>query len=153
MNKLEIGKRLTACLVAMVMVASVNAQTKGDSRGDTLAFNGTLRNAEYEVALRVNLYEQDVTVPGQELYGMLAGYLQRDKTSFCWLITSATVTDSRTALLEMVNDYGSEDLTAVLTYDGDSLYTLRQQVGSTLKVPKGGKWQRLPKVLRFKLME
>jgi hypothetical protein len=50
----------------------------------------------------------------------------------------------------MINDYGSEDLTAILTAKNDSLYELRQVEGSTLKVPKNGKWQKLPKTLEFK---
>jgi hypothetical protein len=50
----------------------------------------------------------------------------------------------------MINDYGSEDLTASLTIKDDSIYVLRQEDGSTLKVPKNGKWQKLPKTLEFK---
>jgi hypothetical protein len=49
----------------------------------------------------------------------------------------------------MINDYGSEDLTATLTAENDSLYVLKQIDGSTLKVPNNGKWQKLPK--RFEL--
>ena len=50
----------------------------------------------------------------------------------------------------MINDYGSEDLTATLTVENDSLYVLKQVEGSTLKVPKDGKWQKLPSKLVFK---
>ena len=140
---------MIAAIAVMMMALTAGAQT-GGSEGDSLVFKGTLRNAEYEVTVRLNLYAKDVMVPGQELYGELAGYLQRDNTSYCWLFTGATLSDSRTARIEMVNDYGSEDLTAELTYDGDSVYTLRHTDGSTLKVPKGGKWLKLPKVLRLK---
>jgi len=100
--------------------------------------------------MRINFYAQDITVPGQELYGQLPGYLQRERNTFSWLFTSVSLSDDHTAQLEMVNDYGSEDLTALLTFDGDSTYTLKQQEGSTIKVPRDGKWQRLPKILRFK---
>ena len=44
----------------------------------------------------------------------------------------------------------SEDLTATLTAENDSLYVLKQVEGSTLKVPKEGKWQKLPSKLVLK---
>ena len=77
------------------------------------------------------------------------GYLGKKHNSFCWLITSSKI-DGEKAELQMINDYGSEDLTATLTVENDSLYVLRQVEGSTLKVPKDGKWQKLPSKLVFK---
>ena len=112
-------------------------------------FRAYLINNEYEVYLRIDFYDETITIPGQELYGELPGYLGKKNNSFCWVITSAKIQD-RTAHLAMINDYGSEDLTAVLTAKNDSLYELRQVEGSTLKVPKNGKWQKLPKTLEFK---
>ena len=69
--------------------------------------------------------------------------------SFCWVITAANI-NGNTAELQMINDFGSEDLNATLTVENDSLYRLKQVEGSTLKVPKNGKWQKLPKNLVFK---
>ena len=112
-------------------------------------FHAYLYNNEYEVYLKINLYDEDVEVPGQELYGPLPGYLGKKHNSFCWLITSSKI-DGEKAELQMINDYGSEDLTATLTLENDSLYVLRQVEGSTLKVPKDGKWQKLPSKLVFK---
>ena len=112
-------------------------------------FRAYLINNEYEVYLRIDFYDETITIPGQELYGELPGYLGKKNNPFCWVITSAKIQD-RTAHLAMINDYGSEDLTAVLTAKNDSLYELRQVEGSTLKVPKNGKWQKLPKTLEFK---
>ena len=112
-------------------------------------FRAYLINNEYEVYLRIDFYDETITIPGQELYGQLPGYLGKKNNSFCWVITSAKIQD-RTAHLAMINDYGSEDLTAILTAKNDSLYELRQVEGSTLKVPKNGKWQKLPKTLEFK---
>ena len=118
--------------------------------GSDAAFRAYLFNKEYEVFLRINFYEQDVTVPGQELYGQLPGYLGKKHNSFCWLITSATIKDEQTARINLINDYGSEDLTAQLTRQDDSTYVLRQLEGSALKVPRNGKWQKLPKSLQLK---
>jgi len=112
-------------------------------------FRAYLLNKEYEVYLRIDFYEESITVPGQELYGQLPGYLGKLHNSFCWVITSATIEDN-TARIAMINDFGSEDLIATLTCENDSLYRLKQIEGSTLKVPKNGKWQKLPKTLEFK---
>ena len=112
-------------------------------------FRAYLFNNEYEGFLRIDLYKQNITVPGQDLYGELPGYLSKQHNSFCWLITSAEV-NGKKATLQMINDYGSEDLTASLTQKNDSIYILQQEEGSTLKVPKNGKWQKLPKTLEFK---
>jgi hypothetical protein len=100
--------------------------------------------------MRINLYDQDVQVPGHDLYGALPGFLGKQHNSFCWPITSCQVVDERKATLQLINDFGSEDLTATLTCKNDSVYVLRQDAGSTLKMPHNGKWRKLPKTLEFK---
>ena len=112
-------------------------------------FHAYLINKEYNVYLRINFYQENISVPGQELYGKLPGYLSKQHNSFCWLITSAEVEGNK-ATLQMINDYGSEDLTATLTAESDSVYILKQIEGSTLKVPNNGKWQKLPKILELR---
>ena len=52
--------------------------------------------------------------------------------------------------MTMINDFGSEDLEASLTRKNDSIYIFKQEKGSTVKIPKNGKWQKLPKTLEFK---
>lgn len=114
------------------------------------AFRAYLYNNEYNVFLNINFYEQNITVPGQELYGQLPGYLGKQNNTFCWVITSAKLKDDNTAEIMLINDYGSEDLTARLTRQNDSIYTFRQLDGSALKVPKNGRWQKLPKTFELK---
>jgi hypothetical protein len=121
----------------------VKAQTNNEP------FRAYLSNNEYDVFLRINFYEQDVNVPGQDLLGQLPGYLGKKNNSFAWLITSAKINGNK-AKLQLINDYGSEDLTATLTRKNDSIYVLKQESGSTLKVPNKGKWLKLPKTLEFK---
>ena len=130
-------------IVFHLSLLSVSAQ-KNDK-----PFRAYIYNNDYEVFMRLDLYNESITVPGQELYGELPGYLGKKHNSFCWLITSSKI-EGQTAELQMINDYGSEDLTATLTVENDSLYVLRQVEGSTLKVPKEGKWQKLPSKLVFK---
>ena len=119
------------------------------AQSDSTTFRAYLINKEYDVYLRINFYDEDINVPGQELYGPLPGYLGKNHNSFCWVITSAKV-KGKSATIALINDYGSEDLTATLTCKDDSTYILRQDEGSTLKVPKNGKWQKLPKTLELK---
>ena len=137
------NKKLLTVLLLMLSTMAL-AQKERNS------FRAYLYNNEYEVYLRINLYEQNVEVPGQELYGQLPGYLGKLHNSFCWVITACEVKDEQKATLQLINDYGSEDLTATLTRENDSIYTLKQGAGSTIKVPQKGKWQKLPKTLKFK---
>lgn len=138
-------KKLIATLVLILMLLPAIAQESKEP------FRAYLINKEYKVNLRIDLYRQNITVPGQDLYGELPGYLWKQNNSFCWLITSVEVDDSgKTATLQLINDYGSEDLTTTLKAENDSVYVLKQIEGSTLKVPNNGKWQKLPKTLEFR---
>ena len=114
------------------------------------AFHTYLINNIYEVYLRINLYEQDVQVPQHDLYGKLPGYLGKLHNTYCWPITSCEVINEHKAVLQLINDYGSEDLSATITRKNDSIYVLHQGSGSTIKVPNNGKWRKLPKTLEFK---
>lgn len=136
-------KRLISMLVCGLSACMAMGQEEAQ------AFRANLYNAEYEVFMRIDFYGESVTVPGNELYGQLPGFLGKKNNPFCWPITAAKLTDDNTAELSMINDFGSEDLTATLTRVNDSTYVLRQDKGSTLKVPKNGKWQKLPKTLPF----
>ena len=133
-------------IIALWLTISAFAEQK-----DSTTFRAYLYNNEYDVYLKINFYDEDIKVPGQELYGTLPGYLGKKSNSFCWVITSAKIKDKKTATMNLINDYGSEDLTATLTRKNDSIYILKQESGSTLKVPKNSKWQKLPKILELKL--
>jgi len=113
-------------------------------------FHAYLYNNEYEVYMRINFYDQDVEVPGQPLYGKLPGFLGKNHNSFCWVITSCKIKDEREAELDLINDFGSEDLHARLFCHNDSTYVLHQMSGSSIKIPKYNKWQKLPKYIVFK---
>lgn len=134
-------------LYVVFMLATTGIQAQQD---ETRPFRAYLYNNEYNVYLRINLYEQDITIPRQELYGQLPGFLGKLHNSFCWVITSCRVKDDKEAELQLINDFGSEDLTATLTVTNDSTYVLRHVNGSSLKVPNKEKWQKLPKALELK---
>ena len=113
-------------------------------------FMGRFENEEYKIYLRINLHDNDVQVPGQEIYGDLPGFLGKQMNSFCWLITSAKLKGKNKASLQLINEYGSEDLEASLTLKGDSVLILKQEEGSVIKMPNKGKWQKIPSPLEFR---
>ena len=133
-------------LVTIFFVTLVGVHAQKDNR----VFRAYLYNNEYEVYMKIDFYDESIVVPDQELYGELPGYLGKKNNPFCWVITRATVKDESTAEISLINDYGSEDLTASLICLNDSTYQLRQINGSSLKVPKKGRWQKLPKTLELK---
>ena len=135
--------KLIAILLFCLTSIGVSAQSNNGP------FRAYIYNNEFDVYLRINFYEQNITIPGQDLYGQVPGYLGKKNNSFVWIITSATIKGDK-AHLALINDYGSEDLTATLTRKNDSIYVLKQEAGSTLKVPNKGKWQKLSKNLEFK---
>ena len=132
-------------ILTLMAFLMLSAQAQKDDR----AFKTYLYNDEYEVFLRINFYDKDIKIAGQELYGDLPGYLGRHRYNFYWPVVKADVKKNK-ATLTMVNDYGSEDLAAQLIQLDDSTYELKQLNGSALKVPNKGKWQKLPKTLLFK---
>ena len=133
----------------MVALLALMATGMQGQKADSTAFRAYIYNKEYGVYMRINFYEQDVIIPWQDLLGQLPGFLSKDGSSYCWIVTEASV-DGRKAELEMVNDTGSDDLRATLEQKDDSTYVLRQGSGSTIKVPNNNKWQKLPSTLIFK---
>ena len=136
-------KKLLLSLILFCAVASLRAQT-------LTPFKASLYNEEFELEVRINLYDADVTVPHMEMFGEQPGYLIKKNTSYPWIIAEAELTDERTAQLVIINDAGSEDLTATLTCESDSVYVLKQGKGSAIKVPKGSKWMKLPATIMLK---
>ena len=107
-------------------------------------FDAKISNSEYKIYIRMNLYDKDVTVPGQDVYGQVDGYIGSTQSRNIWLVISSEVIDGRTGELEVVNDYGSEDFKAELKLNDDGTYTFKKKGGSTMKFAVKGKWQKIP---------
>ena len=112
-------------------------------------FRGTIYNKEYGIHITMNLYDKNVIVPEQEIFGEVDGYIASDKTRHVWTITSAEIVNDKTARIEAINNYGSEDFTAKLTLNRDGTYTMRHTGGSQLKFPVKDKWQKIPNTVAF----
>ncbi len=112
-------------------------------------FSGTVYCREYGIYLVMDFYEKNVTIAGQEFMGKMDGYIGDEKDFRKWLVLDTEIVSETEASLDIINTEGSEDLTAVLTFNPDGTYTLRQTGGSVLKIARGQKWVKLPKSTTF----
>ena len=119
------------------------------STADSTIFRGRIENAEYQVYIVMDFYKRNIVCPRQEIFGENPGYFGAVRDTRKWIIEDAKVS-KRKAYLVIINDYGSEDLEATLTYNGDGTYTLERTEGSTMKIVVNRKWVKLPKKLVFK---
>jgi hypothetical protein len=67
-----------------------------------------------------------------------------------WAITVAKILSPTEAEVTLINNYGSEDLTAKIIRLADGTYEYRFIDGSTLKFPVKNKWQKIPKTVKLK---
>lgn len=133
---------LLMLMVCMMQTVGALAQEK--------VFLGRFYNTELDLVLDMNLYEETIKIPGQDILGEVYGYVKKNTDSRVWIIMGVKFSDDKkSAELEVINDYGSEDLVATISRDDDGGFTMRQQEGSTMKVAVKGKWVKLPKVMRF----
>lgn len=137
-------------ILLVMLLTLVCSHNRVMAEDDVREFDAVLYNKDMKISIVINAYDNNVTVPGQEIFGEISGYLKYEGDSRCWLFTAAEVNHKGNSVtLEIVNDYGSEDLTATLTANNKGVYTLKQGEGSTIKIAKGGKWVKLPKSLDF----
>ncbi len=112
-------------------------------------FEGYLYNEEYQIYIQLNVYDKNIMVPDQDIYGELPGYLGSKRDSRLWLITDAKQLNEKSVELSVINDYGSEDFTARLTVDDKGVYTFKHVEGSTYKIVVNSKYVKIPKVITF----
>ena len=136
-------KRTLMTTFLLSVVLSIEAQHMS-------VFKGYLYNDEYQVYINMDFYRNNIKVPGQEIFGELPGYFGSKRDGRKWLFVTAELTDSITAKLTITNDYGSEDLEAVLKRLPDGSFELQQNDGSTIKIAVNRKWVKIPKRLQFR---
>ena len=136
-------KRTLVTTFLLSVVLSIEAQHMS-------VFKGYLYNDEYQVYINMDFYRNNIKVPGQEIFGELPGYFGSKRDGRKWLFVTAELTDSITAKLTITNDYGSEDLEAVLKRLPDGSFELQQNDGSTIKIAVNRKWVKIPKRLQFR---
>ena len=130
-------RRLTILLMFLAVSLFASAQ-------EGRPFDVTISSEEHKISIRMNLYDKNVSVPGQDVLGAVDGYFYSSQSRNIWLIVDSRITGKNTAEIEVINDYGSEDFTAVIKHNADGTYSYRKKGGSTLKFGVRGKWQKLP---------
>ena len=136
-------RKLFLCAL-MAMAFGVNAMAQAVS-----PFVGTIYNKEYSIYLTINAVDKNVVIPNQEVMGEMVGYIGDQKDFRKWLILDCEEKTKKSLVLQITNDEGSEDLEALLSCENDSVYKLKQLGGSTLKIARNRKWQKLPQTLEF----
>ena len=89
-------------------------------------------------------------VPGQDIYGELAGYFSSKRDSRLWLVIECERLKKNKVEVTVINDYGSEDFTATLTEDEDGCITMKHLGGSTYKIVVNSKYVKIPKEIVLK---
>lgn len=133
-------KRIIIAIVSLTITLTTYAQ-------NLKVFKGYLYNNEYQVYLDIDFYQKNILVPNQEIFGQLPGYFGAKRDTRKWLITDAKISNDSTAQISIINDYGSEDLSATLHRDKNGQYILKQGEGSPIKIVVNRKWVKIPKTL------
>ena len=136
-------------MAAAITPIGEQSTSEQETLADTIIFKTRIENKEYQVWLDIDLYRPSILIPNQEVFGKVPGYLGAKRDTRKWIIVDYSISGN-TAKLTIINDYGSEDLEASLTYNGDGSYTFKQLKGSTINIVVNNKWVKLPKTLIFK---
>lgn len=142
---------LSSLVTMAAAITSIGKQSTSEQEtpADTIIFKTHIENKEYQVWLDIDLYKPSILIPNQEVFGKVPGYLGAKRDTRKWIIVDYSISGN-TAKLTIINDYGSEDLEASLTYNGDGTYTFKQIKGSTIEIVVNNKWVKLPQKMIFK---
>lgn len=148
-SKMRKGIIALIALFTIMGTCTLSASTATDAHADSTTFAGRLENADYKVFIVMDFYKNNVTCPGNDIFGEVPGYFGAHRDPRKWIIEDAKV-EGHSAKLVIINDYGSEDLDARLTRNHDGTYTLERLSGSTMKIVVNNEWVKIPKKLVFK---
>lgn len=148
--------KIISIITLISLSLTIKAQTvdnKQNNQSSTLntevnPFKAHLVNDEFQVWLDIDFIKNSIKIPGQEILGNLPGYFGAKRDTRKWIISEATI-KGNTAKLIIINDYGSEDLTAELRINKNGTYSLKQLSGSTIKIVVNNKWLKIPKEIVF----
>jgi hypothetical protein len=126
---------LFSCVFALVI------EMHGQER-----FKGNYTNNDLKIKLSLNLYENDIPIPGLEMdscYGFLQGNLNG-----IWIILKVNSIESDRAFVRAVSERGSDAQDIFMTIREDKV-VVRQEDGQNIKGVKGRKYVKLPKEVVF----
>ncbi|MCM1108785.1 MAG: hypothetical protein NC388_06995 [Clostridium sp.] len=106
-------------------------------------FKGILENKKEDISLNLNLYEENITVPGMDFFGPCHGYMHGNIYGI-WTITSSRINDGQTAVIRLSNDQGSDTQEVELSVVNDSTILFRQKGKVTIKKVVNRKLVKIP---------
>lgn len=131
-------------LAFMLFMAGLNVLRSGEP------FRGRFVAQDVDIKMVLDLYSESVDVPGLEMFGPLNGYL-KGKDLYCtWYVSTIKKCDAQKAFVHFSNDLGSETQSVELTWEEDSILTMREVDGAVLKKVVGKKLVKLPTTFKFK---
>lgn len=119
-----------------------------DTVGAKRPFEGRFYCSETGVNIYLNLYEENMEVPGFEFLGKMAGYMCGDIYG-TWMLISHEVKGKK-ALLRFSNDIGSDSQNIEFTQVSDSVYTYHAVGGNEIRKASGRKLVKVTGDMNFK---
>ena len=128
----------------LLSLVSLNALRSGEP------FRGRFVAQDLDIKMILDLYSESIEVPGLEMFGPLNGYL-KGKDLYCtWYVSTIRQCDDKKAVVHFSNDFGSETQPVELSWETDSVLTMREVNGAVLKKVVGKKLVKLPTTFKFK---
>lgn len=119
-----------------------------DTVGPTRPFEGHFYCSETGVNIYLDLYDENMEVPGFEFLGKMAGYMRGDIYG-TWMLISHAVKGKK-ALLRFSNDIGSDSQNIEFTQVSDSVYTYHAVGGNEIRKASGRKLVKVSGEMNFK---
>ncbi|MGN0233386.1 MAG: hypothetical protein ACI4B5_03065 [Bacteroidaceae bacterium] len=102
-----------------------------------------------KINLKIDLYEESISVPSMEDFGPMNGYMDGNIYGV-WTITSFDIKDDKNAILNLSNDLGSETQATQLTQLNDTTWSLKLMGRPVIKKVVGKKLVKIPTELIMK---
>ncbi len=131
-------KILISFLLSVLFAFSVHAQRP---------FEGHFFSKELGVNMYLNLYEENISVPGFSFLGKMHGYM-RDGIYGTWMITKCSIKGNK-AKIRFSNDIGSDSQDVEFTQLSDSTYHYHAMGGNAVKRAVGRKLVKVTDEMTF----
>lgn len=138
--------RKTLILLALLLLVGGRVSLYGQA--DNGRWKGHFRNAENEIDLYLDLYEETLEAPGLAFLGKMHGYMAGNIYG-TWLLVSFQMKE-REATLRFSNDLGADSQTISLTATSDTTFIYNALGGNNIRKVTGRKLTKVPATLIFK---
>jgi len=133
-------KRNIFLIAMLAMFSFVGMQAQ-----ETCPFKGVFHNEELNIRCELNLYEDDIPVPGLELdtcYGYLKGSING-----MWVVLKVKESSDEKFLVRAASERGGDAQDLEFVVKSDSTLEMKQVDGVTIKGVSKNKYVKLPKVV------